>query len=95
MAEQYKVPAEIRETAYRIAKVWDCTCTPQVTDFTQDAKRNVLHITARHARGCRYDPGRAFRPPEEIDDDAIAESAKRMKKLRARNTRKYSQKKGR
>lgn len=94
MTEQYRVPAEIRETAYNIAKVWGCTCTPQVTFYEQDPKRNVLRITARHARGCQYDPSKVFRPPEEVDEQALAESAARMKKLRARNTRKYSKKKG-
>lgn len=95
MSEQYRVPPEIRETAYNIAKAWGCTCTPQVTAYTQDPKRNLLRITARHARGCRYDPDKVFRPAEKIDEAALAESAARMKKLRARNTRKYSQKKGR
>ena len=94
MTEQHRVPHEIAETAYNIAKAWGCVCTPRVTSYVQDPKRNVLHITARHAPGCGYDPGRFFRPEEEIDDEAIAESAARMKKLRARNTRKYSTKKG-
>lgn len=90
----HRVPAEISEAAYNIAKAWGCTCTPRVTGFEQDPQRNVLHITARHARGCRYDPAKVFQPPEEIDDEAIAESAARMKKLRQRNTRKYSNKRG-
>lgn len=89
-----QVPAEISEIAYNIAKAWGCVCTPRVTSFDQDPDRNVLRITARHAPGCGYDPAKFFRPPEVVDTDAIAESAKRMKRLRARNTRKYATKKG-
>lgn len=86
---QPRVPPEISETAYNIAKVWGCVCTPVVTSFDQDPKRNRLIIKARHAAGCNYNPMRFFRPPEEIDEAAISESAERAKKARQRANRKY------
>lgn len=83
-------PGEVRDEAYRIAKVWGCVCRPTVTSWEQDAKGNVLRVSLRHLPGCNYDPGRYFRPAPPIDDEAIAESAKQMKKLRQRTTRKYN-----
>lgn len=85
-----EVPPEISEIAYRIAKDWGCVCSARVTGFEQDPNRNLLRIKVRHALGCNYDPEQFFRPAPEIDDEAIAESAKQMKKLRQRTTRKYN-----
>lgn len=86
------VPPEISEIAYRIAKDWGCVCSARVTGFEQDPNRNLLRIKVKHSLGCNYDPEQFFRPPPDIDDEAIAESAKRMKKLRQRNARKYANK---
>lgn len=85
-------PDDVRDEAYRIAKVWGCLCRPTITHWDQDPVGNVLHVRLRHQTGCGYDPIKFFKPPPEIDDDAIAESAAVMKKLRQRNNRKYTTK---
>lgn len=83
-------PDEVRDLLYRIAKDWGCVCVPRITGWRQDAQRNELIAQLDHQPGCHYNPKRFFEPPPEIDEEALAERAAQMKKLRSRTARKYS-----
>ena len=83
-------PLEVRDEAFRIAKVWGCLCRPTVTSWEQDPVGNVLRVTLRHQTGCHYRPMKFFEPEPEIDLDSIADNAQKMKRKRQSANRKYA-----
>lgn len=58
---------EIRDQAIRAVQSFGCTCTPKVK--RQWREGDLLRVSLRHGKFCRYDPASIFNPPDDTPDE--------------------------